>query len=484
LAALDAIRSWFGGARETALVAPEDVPKLASGGPSAGTVVHASKLLQRSRFVIPGDDKDPALYSAALREAEYGRTRRLYGFYEAARSRDSRLARVCATRNAAISARDFTMEPASQSDHDKRVAAAVDKMLRAVPNFQGIMGELNDAQLTGLSVGEHNWRVDDDGYFTSHPTIHQTSLFDWDGYRPAISDGGSALIPLDTYAPEKFIIFSPTSGFPAAPYRRGALQAAVPMSLLKRHVITWWASALERYGQPQLIGTVPNAAPSDVKEEVARLLREMSSQGGAAFSEGIAISAINGASIDPELHLNAVDFANKEMAIAVLAQNLTTEIMQGSHAAASIARLVQIDVQLSDVQQIEYAITQQWVRWLVQFNFPGSACPFFRLALSTPEPFTLDEYSKNLCTEDEYRTARGYGPKEVAPDTTSAEAIKEPLNGAQAAQAQEVVKNVAAGLIPRESGVALLEMSLLVSTEQAEKIMGSAGSGFIPKAAA
>jgi phage gp29-like protein len=452
----DSVRSLFGfGAepRGVALPPSQELPRLGSGGggPVAGMIIDSAKALARSRFVLPGDDKDPALYAAALREAETGNTRRLYGFYESARARDSRLGRVCATRNAAISGRDFTIEPAHQTDMDRQIAASIDEMLREVPNFQSILAELNDSQLTGLSVAEHHWKVDSKERFTSHPIVHQTSLFDWDGYAPAISDG-TTRTRLSEYPAHKFLVCSPTSGFPTAPCRRGALQAAIPMSLFKRHVITWWASALERYGQPQLVGTVPAGASEALKAEVTRLIAGLSSQGGATFSEGINIAAITGAQVDPELHLKALDFANKEIAIAILAQNLTTEIMQGSHAAASIARLVQIDVQLSDIQQLEQSLIYQWIKWLVQFNWPGADLPFFRFAMSTPEPFSLEEYSKGLCTEEEFRTARGYGPKELPKeDGVKPEAAKEPLNGAQAQAVLALIESVSARKLPRDS---------------------------------
>lgn len=51
------------------------------------------------------------------------------------------------------------------------------------------------------------------------------------------------------------------------------------------------------------------------------------------------------------------------------------------------------------------------------------------------------------------------------------------LNGAQLAQAVEIVSNVAAGVIPRDSGLGMLGALFGLTPEQAHQIMGTAGTG-------
>lgn len=54
------------------------------------------------------------------------------------------------------------------------------------------------------------------------------------------------------------------------------------------------------------------------------------------------------------------------------------------------------------------------------------------------------------------------------------------LNGAQIASMVEIVSQVAAGMLPRESGINMLIASFQISQAQAEKIMGEAGRSFVP----
>jgi len=52
------------------------------------------------------------------------------------------------------------------------------------------------------------------------------------------------------------------------------------------------------------------------------------------------------------------------------------------------------------------------------------------------------------------------------------------LNGAQVTAVVTVVKDVAAGMLPRDAGIHIIMTSFNLSAEQAESIMGSAGQGF------
>lgn len=62
----------------------------------------------------------------------------------------------------------------------------------------------------------------------------------------------------------------------------------------------------------------------------------------------------------------------------------------------------------------------------------------------------------------------------------TADIAKTVMNGAQVAAAMSIVSDVANGKIPRASGVALLELAFQLATADAERIMGTAGQGFVP----
>jgi HK97 family phage portal protein len=69
--------------------------------------------------------------------------------------------------------------------------------------------------------------------------------------------------------------------------------------------------------------------------------------------------------------------------------------------------------------------------------------------------------------------------EEVA--TPGLDVQKTALNGAQVTALKEIVQAVAAGQLPRESGVAIIIAAFPITPEQAEEIMGEVGRGFTPE---
>ncbi len=67
-------------------------------------------------------------------------------------------------------------------------------------------------------------------------------------------------------------------------------------------------------------------------------------------------------------------------------------------------------------------------------------------------------------------------PEPTAPSASLVEPSAQLLNGAQMTAALDIVKSVTIGELPRDSGVGLLETLFGLSHDQAEKIMGSAGT--------
>lgn len=76
---------------------------------------------------------------------------------------------------------------------------------------------------------------------------------------------------------------------------------------------------------------------------------------------------------------------------------------------------------------------------------------------------------------------------EPAPTTASGDVAptddlqKTALNGAQVTSLVEVIKQVATGQLPRETGIEVIVVAFQVSREDAERMMGDVGAGFVPE---
>lgn len=74
------------------------------------------------------------------------------------------------------------------------------------------------------------------------------------------------------------------------------------------------------------------------------------------------------------------------------------------------------------------------------------------------------------------------GKGEVGTEPAGATIQEVSLNGAQVTSMVEIVTQVAQGMLPRESGISMLSTAFPISSEQAERIMGNVGRGFVPAA--
>lgn len=72
------------------------------------------------------------------------------------------------------------------------------------------------------------------------------------------------------------------------------------------------------------------------------------------------------------------------------------------------------------------------------------------------------------------------GDQTLEPQPQEESIAKTSLNGAQVASLVQVVQSVAAGLLPRDAGISIIQVSFQLSREEAEAVMGSVGDGFVP----
>lgn len=72
------------------------------------------------------------------------------------------------------------------------------------------------------------------------------------------------------------------------------------------------------------------------------------------------------------------------------------------------------------------------------------------------------------------------GDPAPTPTSTATDVQKTALNGAQVTSMQGIVTSVAKGELPRDAGIAMLELAFQLSEAEATKVMGTAGSTFKP----
>lgn len=508
--------------------------------PASGGPIREIVYLPQSNAYRRGNnealDADPTRIVSIMSEAETGRIGRLIDLYKSSRILDSRLDAVCASRILAIQSRPLTFKPPPGFETDveaKKIAQHVTRLWNSTPGTVPTLGDLGHGVLEHVAISELHWVTDrSTGWWKPVPQFVHPNRLAWDaGMRLCRADDRK---PLSDW-PDKFIIHTPRGGRSDYPWRRGAMRARVIPSTLKRFTARAWLSLLERWGQPQVAAFVDANDPT-LNASVIEALRDLGIDWRAAFPKGVDLKEIP-VTVGDSLHKNFIEWANLEDAIAILGQNLSTEVQGGSFAAAAAHNRVRYDILAADCFELAETLTDQWVEPVVRYNWPGAPVPYAEFVLAPRRELTAQEWQAGLYTADEIRQSQGHDPEPdgkgaryfvagapalatgntpaantidpakpsdtgepgasgptAKPETTSepdAAAVEDAaasgdvaglgLNGAQIKELKQMVIDVSQGVLPRESALGLIAIAFpMVTAEQAAKVLPP--PGFTPAA--
>lgn len=393
-------------------------------GAIVSDVMQASAGRYAARTKDRAIDADFASVNRIIWEASTGRTSGLVDLYKSSRTRDTRLDAVCRTRVLAMRSRPLVFRAPAGLENDaeaKRFAELTTRIFDAVPGRGDLIGHLGHGALEGFAVAEHRWHEvvhpTDPGrtVVTSTPRWRHSNRFAWNTETVELcrcDPGVDAFpgTPLSSW-PGKFITHAPVIGDSDYPWFRGAMRSRAIASVAKRIVMRWWLKGIERWGQPQVWAAIDENLREGVADEVLEALRELSSAWHARFPKGTELNAIPG-KMDGAVHDAWVQFHATEDAIAILGQNLTTEVQGGSFAAAQAHMLVRLDYLAADLAALAETILDQWVRPLFRFNgWPAALVPQVDFVLAPKGEITVAHYQAGLYTADEVRAAMGYDPE-------------------------------------------------------------------------
>lgn len=144
------------------------------------------------------------------------------------------------------------------------------------------------------------------------------------------------------------------------------MAAPQPPWLVKLDAIRYWARDNE-------VGALRVATPSgpagSTGEELARLLSELGGDTGLVLPEGWTLEMLAPPEGVWKSKQEAIQWANSAIAIAILGQNLTTEVQEGSYAAARVHEMVRRDILRADAEALATAIREGLLRPWAELNY-------------------------------------------------------------------------------------------------------------------
>ena len=514
--------------------APKMPPRIGKNGPPAGQVL--TDLSPHTRLVEYGAlDASPGDWFRVMQRADTGDTGAMIDLFADARDRDSHLDGVIRKRVQSMMGRPIVFRPADGLENDREANEIAQHVRRILlfesQQFRSMLTHLMTGAAYSYAVSPLRWTTNGDGEAVPHLRWAHCNRFAFTsdtreiGFYSGAYRSSTGIGPLSKY-PDCFVAHIPMGGRSDYPWRRGPVRSCIIPSFIKRNGLQFWMTLAERFGMPQPYAIVPpgidhdGESSDDTVAQVRAALKNLSRVWSMVVTEGVKIESIPGSgNVSADVHKALIEWAETTESISMLGQNLTTKVEGGSFAAAEAHRYVAGDIHLADATELGETITQQVIAPMVRYNWPGAPVPICEISTGAKQVPTIEMVKEGAYSDDELRRMMGH---EAKPDGSGKdyrrpvsvqvpEAIGEPeseepkagevietdapaadvavtkdpaasLNGAQVASMLEIVTSVATNQIPRATGVALIIAAFPLSEEQAEKIMGTVGAGFVPAA--
>lgn len=342
--------------------------------------------------------------------------------------RDDQVKSVFQQRRNAVVQAAWDVEPASDNPQDQEVAEFVREQLKRI-SFDQLTEKMLYAIHYGYSVGEIMWTYDDK---TKRIIIDQIKVRDRSRFRFG-TEGELYLIrgaKQEAMPRDKFWIFSVGADHDDNPYGEGLAHALYWPVFFKRNGIKFWLIFLEKFGMPTAVAKLSQAQIKDPEQRqlALQVLDAIQADSGVLVPEDFVVELIEASRSGTADYSSLKSAMDAAIAKIILSQTMTTD-NGSSRSQAEVHLGVRDEVVKTDADLICDSFTQQVVRQLVEFNYPGAVAP--RIWRRTEPEADLVQ----MAERDNKIMALGYEPTEdyiaetYGPGWRKKENIMPPIGG-------------------------------------------------------
>jgi len=305
--------------------------------------------------------------------------------------RDSRILSGLQTRVNTLLGLPFTYTPGEENARGQQLADEATKLHGRMFPSQELRPIVERGLMLGICPVEILWDTKAEGRWVPTLKAWETHYLSWDWNercymlqtQPVGTEDGR--IRLEEGDPKWFL---------CAPWglqrgwMRGLLRAMAYPWLITRFSYRDWARYCEVHGAPIKKGIIPSNQPNDAKEGFKRQLATVTSNAVVICDKdentevGFDIQLVEAMSQTWESFQGLLRMAEEAITIALLGQNLTTRVADGSRAAAQVHDTVRTDLLRFDAESLSTALKSQPIRYWVQYNFEADEAKARALAPS------------------------------------------------------------------------------------------------------
>lgn len=180
---------------------------------------------------------------------------------------------------------------------------------------------------------------------------------------------------------------------------RGAMRPIAPWWLARQYALRDWARYSERNGMPWVVGKTPAAADPIMIDQFRNALALLGQESVIQVPQGVddrnsyGVELLDGHVADSTSGFETfIERCSSEITLALMGQNLTTEVKEGSLAAARVHADVKQQIIAADARALASTIYTQLARPFALFNFGDAKyAPVIEWDTTPPD----DEVSKS-----------------------------------------------------------------------------------------
>lgn len=222
------------------------------------------------------------------------------------------------------------------------------------------------ALLTGACAAELVWDTSGVRSIPSVRVWHPSNLRrDPDTGAWAVTLAGGEELPIEA-GDGKWALLTPFGERRAG--TRGLLRALAIPWLSKQYAVGDWSRYSEIHGSGTRVGKAPTGASDAEKQQFRDDLVALASDSAIVLPEGWDVTLLEAKVGSGEVFEKLIDWADKAVAVALLGQNLTTDVEGGSLAAAEVHERVRFDLVDADSEVLATTLHDHVVEWWAEFN--------------------------------------------------------------------------------------------------------------------
>jgi phage gp29-like protein len=484
--------------------------------PELGRVIRPQSLSAISGRAL--QPVSPGRISTALRELDFGN----YEYWSDMATqmrRDPVVRRAYSTRRSSVAGRRYAVEMPPDVAPEMRGAAQelvelTKEWLNSLEARETFLMRVLDGIGMGISVHELVWSRMSGAWMPQPVPVQTRNLRYAQDWTLEVRDFDYQWYNTVNF-PAKFLTHVPWTD-PGRPMDQGDFLACVFYWMFKRNVWTFWLIGAERFGNPLVLAQMAASSDSSQRQRILDDLQQLTADSvgvtsGTSNIEVISPAASGSTAVWKELR----DALNQEIFVSLgVSPDLYLSGANGSRSSTETRDGVRLEGSKLDATLMWGSITRDVVRWLAYSNLSRADIPMpvITTLFDDTLPITADAINVGAVRINEVRASLGLpawsvedGGEDIAEAAQPAapmvpglpvaapafdpntDLVAEParasdtaLNGAQVEALMGIVAQVATGQLPRASGVEIMVAAFPISREDAERIMGAVGQGFVP----